>query len=94
MDSKSHHKKIIERYVNRNKHHLIETWYGGGSYVNIHNIDASYTKKIVIVDVKIILGDVINEEVMDRGLVEYLLENVLSVLYPDFFYKLIVSWDC
>ena len=94
MNSKYHHKKIIERYLNRNKQDLIKSWYGEGSYIKIHNIDASYTKKIVIIDVKIILGKIINEEVMDRGLVDYLIENVLDILYPDFFHKSIITWDC
>lgn len=94
MDSKSAHKKIFERYLNIHKKELIESWYGKGTQVKIHNIDASYTNKIVLIDVKIILGEVINEEVMDRSLVDYLLKRVSDVLYYEFYMKTMVSWDC
>lgn len=94
MDSKTAHKKIFERYINKIRKEQLETWYGKGTQIKIHNIDASYTKKIVLIETKIVLGELINEDVMDRSVVDYLIKNVSDVLYPDYFTKTLITWDC
>jgi hypothetical protein len=42
----------------------------------------------------IILGEVINEEVLDSSLTPYLIQDILELIFPDVMTKTIISWDC
>jgi len=93
MDKKKNFKLFLEKYFNNHKKKEIELSYGLGSKISVLDITHSHTNKSIIVDLKIVLGNVINEEVLDRRIIDYMTQDILNVLYPEYPIKTIVSWD-
>ncbi len=67
--------------------------YGKGTKIKVRNINPSISNNSITVEVIIILGDVINEEVLDSSLTPYLIQDILELIFPDVITKTIVSWD-
>lgn len=68
--------------------------YGKGTKISVRNLNPSVSNNSITVEVVIILGDVINEEVLDSSLTPYLIQDILELIFPDVITKTIVSWDC
>lgn len=94
MDIKKRYIRIIEKYLNVIKKNDVELMYGKGTKIIVHNINPSISKNLIMVEVVIKLGEVINEEVLDNSLAHYLVQDVLELIFPDAVTKTIVSWDC
>ncbi len=86
--------RIIEKYLNVIKKNDVELMYGKGSKIEVRNINPSISSNSITVEVVIILGEVINEEVLDSSLTPYLIQDILELIFPDVITKTIVSWDC
>lgn len=76
-------KKMMENYLNIIKNEEVETWYGKNCHIKIHNIIFSVTETSVLIEAVIFLGDIINEEVLDRGLVELLIIDMMPYFFPE-----------
>lgn len=85
--------RILEHYINVLKKNDVETWYGKNSRIKILNIDYSITNKSIYLEAKIILGDIINESVLDRSLADLLIQDSLVYVYPDFPVKVSIDYD-
>lgn len=94
MDLKKRYIRIIEKYLNVIKKNDVELMYGKGSKIEVRNINPSISSNSITVEVVIILGEVINEEVLDSSLTPYLIQDILELIFPDVITKTIVSWDC
>ena len=93
MDLKNRYIRIIEKYLNVIKKDDVELMYGKGTKIKVRNINPSISNNSITVEVIIILGDVINEEVLDSSLTPYLIQDILELIFPDVITKTIVSWD-
>lgn len=71
----------------------IETMYGKGTRIKIHSVDEALSSKSIVLEVVIILGDVINEQVMERALADYLVRDYTSIFFPEHTIKTLVRWD-
>lgn len=94
MDLKKRYIRIIEKYLNVIKKNDVELMYGKGTKIEVRNINPSISSNSITVEVMIILGEVINEEVLDSSLTPYLIQDILELIFPDVMTKTIVSWDC
>lgn len=94
MDLKKRYIRIIEKYLNVIKKNDVELMYGKGTKISVRNLNPSVSNNSITVEVVIILGDVINEEVLDSSLTPYLIQDILELIFPDVITKTIVSWDC
>lgn len=94
MDLKKRYIRIIEKYLNVIKKNDVELMYGKGTKIEVRNINPSISSNSITVEVVIILGEVINEEVLDSSLTPYLIQDILELIFPDVMTKTIVSWDC
>jgi hypothetical protein len=94
VDLKKRYIRIIEKYLNVIKKNDVELMYGKGSKIEVRNINPSISSNSITVEVVIILGEVINEEVLDSSLTPYLIQDILELIFPDVITKTIVSWDC
>jgi hypothetical protein len=47
----------------------------------------------VLVELVVILGDVINEEILDTSLTEILIQDALVYFFPEKTIKTIIRWD-
>jgi hypothetical protein len=93
VDLKNRYIRIIEKYLNVIKKDDVELMYGKGTKIKVRNINPSISNNSITVEVIIILGDVINEEVLDSSLTPYLIQDILELIFPDVITKTIVSWD-
>ena len=57
------------------KKNEIEVMYGAGTHVKIHSISFSITNNIIVIEAIIVLGEEINESVIDRTLIDYLIQD-------------------
>lgn len=93
MDRKKRLFRLIEVYLNDFRGPAIEEMYGKGTKIKIHSISDSIRDKSLLIEAVIVLGDIINEEVMDRGLADVVIQDALVYFYPEYSIKVMVRWD-
>lgn len=71
----------------------IQEIYGNGAKIKIHSMTQSFSTNSIIFEVVIVLGETINESVLDRTLADYVVQDVLEYFFPNFQIKTIVRWD-
>jgi hypothetical protein len=94
VDLKKRYIRIIEKYLNVIKKNDVELMYGKGTKIEVRNINPSISSNSITVEVVIILGEIINEDVLDSSLPPYLIQDILELIFPDVMTKTIVTWDC
>ena len=67
--------------------------YGVGTKIKIHSISESFRQNSILLEVVIVLGDQINEQVMDRELADILVQDALVYFFPEQHIKTMVRWD-
>lgn len=87
--------RLVERYLNEYKKDVIEEFYGVGTKVKVHSISytSSSSKTLVILECIIILGDIINEDLLDRKMLDYLIKDASEIFFPDCFVQAMIRWD-
>jgi hypothetical protein len=93
VNLKNRYIRIIEKYLNVIKKDDVELMYGKGTKIKVRNINPSISNNSITVEVVIVLGEVITEEVLDSSLTPYLIQDILELIFPDVITKTIVSWD-
>lgn len=84
---------LVESYITNVQIDDIENFYGVGTTIKIMDMYYSTTKKSLIIDCKIKLGETINEDILDTTVLELVLSNTMDVIYPKFKLGITVSWD-
>jgi hypothetical protein len=67
--------------------------YGKGSRIKVHSMNHSYSEKSILFEIVIVLGDTINESVMDKDLANILIQDALVYFFPDQTIKTYVRFD-
>ena len=93
VDKKRRMCRLIESYVNDFRGDAVSEMYGKGTKIKIHNLNFANFDKSVLVEAIIVLGDTINEETLDRKLVDYLIQDAMTYIFPDLSTKCMVRWD-
>lgn len=93
MDKKRRLYRLIEHYINVTKAPIIKEAYGETSKIKIHNISFSTQQKSVLIEAVIVLGDEINEEVLDRSFADYLINDAIPLFFNDVSVKTMIRWD-
>ena len=65
MDNNRRLFRLIEVYLNGFKGDLVESIYGNRSIIKVHTVTFGVSDNSVLVELVVILGDVINEEILD-----------------------------
>lgn len=86
--------QMMESYINDVESSYIDELYGKGTKIKIQDIFYSTTTNSIVIDCKVILGDVISEELLDTSPVEIFVSNAVGIFYPDKKLSITVSWDC
>ena len=71
----------------------VQEMYGKGSRIKVHSMNDSYSEKSILFEIVIILGDTINESVMDKALANVLIQDALVYFFPDQKVKTYVRFD-
>ena len=83
QDKKQRFYRLLETYMNDMKKETVESIYGVGSRIKIHNWWHNMKGDEFIFELVVILGDTINESVIEESLAEVLLEDALVYFYPE-----------
>lgn len=84
---------LIESYINDFRGKAISEFYGEGTKVKILNLDYTTRGDFVLVEAKIILGEIISEEVMERALVDYVIQDALVYFFPEQPINVMITWE-
>lgn len=93
LDKKRRIFRLIENYINDFQGDAVQTVYGNGARIKIHNISFSVANKTILMEAIIILGDLITEEYMDRSLADVLINDAMVYFYPECSIKTYVRFD-
>jgi hypothetical protein len=93
MDNKRRLYRLIEKYVNEYKGDAVESIYGKGSSIKIHTITFGVTNNVILLEVVVILGETINEEIMDNSLAEVLIQDSMIYFFPEHQIKTYIRFD-
>ena len=93
MDNKRRLFRLIEVYLNGFKGDLVESIDGNRSIIKVHTVTFGVSDNSVLVELVVILGDVINEEILDTSLTEILIQDALVYFFPEKTIKTIIRWD-
>ena len=93
LDKKQRLFRLIENYINDFQGESVKKIYGEGSRIKVHSMNDSYSEKSILFEIVIILGDTINESVMDKDLANVLIQDALVYFFPDQKVKTYVRFD-
>ena len=93
MDSKRRLYRLIEKYINDFKGDAVESIYGKGSLIKVHTVTFGISDNSVLVEVIVLLGETINEEILDTSLAEILIQDALVYFFPEQQIKTLIRWD-
>ena len=82
-DKKQKFYRLLETYMNDSRKEDLELMYGNGSKIKVHNWTHNEKGDQFIFELIVVLGDTINESVIDTNLAEVLLEDALVYFYPE-----------
>ena len=82
-DKKQRFYRLLETYMNDSRKEDLELMYGNGSKIKVHNWTHNEKGDTFIFELIVVLGDTINESVIDTNLAEVLLEDALIYFYPE-----------
>jgi hypothetical protein len=93
MDNKKTLYRLIEYYLNDSNLELVEDFYGKGSRIKIHSLSYSTNLKTLLVEAVVVLGETIDEEVIDSSMAEILIKDGLVYFYPEYKVNTLIRWD-
>jgi len=93
MDNKRRLYRLIENYINEFKGDAVESFYGKGTKIKVHTITFGITSKSIILEAVVVLGELINEEIMSIDLAEFLVRESMVYFFPEHQIKTFVRWD-
>ncbi len=82
-DKKRRFYRLLETYMNDSNKEKVELMYGKGSKIKVHNWTHNTKGDSFIFELIVVLGETINESVIDSSLAEVLLEDALQYFYPE-----------
>jgi hypothetical protein len=93
LDRKQRLFRLIENYMNDFQGNAVQEMYGEGAKIKVHSMNHSYSEKSVLFEIVIVLGNTINESVMDKTLANILIQDALVYFFPDQKIKTYVRFD-
>jgi uncharacterized protein YpmS len=92
-DKKQRLFRLIENYINDFQGESVQKIYGVGSKIKVHTMTQSFSTNILLFEVVVILGETINESVMDDSLANVLIQDSLVYFFPECQIKTYVRFD-
>jgi hypothetical protein len=83
----------MNRYLAESCQDTIDSFYGIGNKIKVKNLSYSLSNNLILVEVKIELGEVISEEVMENEMCDLLIRETIEPIYPEQHIKVMISWD-
>ena len=83
----------MNKYLDLSCQDSIDSFYGVGTKIKVKNLSYSLINNLILVDVGILLGDTISEEVMENTMCDLLIRETLDPIFPEQHIKVMISWD-
>jgi len=83
----------MNKYLAESCQDTIDTFYGIGTRIKVKNLSYSLSNNLILVEVKIELGEVISEEIMENEMCDLLIRETIEPIYPEQHIKVMISWD-
>lgn len=83
----------MNRYLAESCQDTIDSFYGIGTKIKVKNLSFSLSNNLILVEVKIILGKVISEEVIENEMCDLLVRESIEPIFPEQHIKVMISWD-
>jgi uncharacterized protein YpmS len=92
-DKKQRLFRLIENYINDFQGESVQKIYGEGSKIKVHAMTESFSTNFLLFEVVVMLGETINESVMDDSLANVLIQDSLVYFFPEHQIKTYVRFD-
>ena len=79
--------------MNDYQQNAVQEMYGDGAKIKVHSMNHSYSEKSILFEIVIVLGNTINESVMDKTLANILIQDALVYFFPDQKVKTYIRFD-
>ena len=93
LDRKQRFFRLLENYMNDFQGESVKKIYGDGAKIKIHSMNHSHSTKSILFEIVVILGETINENVMDKTLANILIQDALVYFFQDQDIKTYVRFD-
>jgi len=93
LDNKRRLFKLIEFYINEYRGDDVKLMYGESSRIKMHNITFSVTKKNILIEVIVVLGNLIKEEYIEKDFAEILVSDAMVYFFPDHIINACVTFN-
>lgn len=93
LDKKRRFFRLIERYVNDFRGDAVREFYGDNAKIKIHSMNIGMKDKSIMLEVVVMLGDTINEDVLDDTMARILVQDSMVYFFPESTLKTYIRFD-
>ena len=83
LDKKRRFFRLVESYVNDFRGDAVREFYGDKARIKIHTMTHSFSTNVLLFEIVVVLGETINESVMDDTLASILIQDSIVYFFPD-----------
>lgn len=93
MNRKKKFFRVMELFINKTKKEELENYYGKGSKIEILSLTRSETSDKCLIEVKVVLGESINEDYLHTEFADFMVQKTFRFFYPEFMVNTVVKFD-
>lgn len=93
LNKKQRFFRLIESYINDFRGDAVREFYGDKARIKIHTMTNSFSTNVILFEIVIVLGEIINESVMDDTLASVLIQDSMVYFYPESKIQTYVRFD-
>ncbi len=83
LDKKQRFFRLIESYINDFRGDAVQEFYGNQSRIKIHSMNTGVKDNSIMLEAVIVLGNSINEDVMNDALAHILIQDSMVYFFPE-----------
>jgi hypothetical protein len=83
LDKKQRFFRLIESYINDFRGDAVREFYGDKAQIKIHTMNTGIKDNSIMLEVIILLGETINEDVMNDTLAHILVQDSMVYFFPE-----------
>lgn len=83
LDKKQRFFRLIESYINDFRGDAVREFYGNQSRIKVHSMNTGVKDNSIMLEVIILLGETINEDVMNDSLAHILVQDSMVYFFPE-----------
>ena len=93
LDKKQRFFRLIESYINDFRGNAVREFYGDNARIKIHTMTQSFSTNVLLFEIVVVLGETINESVMDDTLASVLIQDSMVYFHPESKIQTYVRFD-